>query len=381
MEKRNSLLKVIIIALLLVGVVVVFALGSIKSFYPDDDFEKGDTGTPYIEVSPIEGKTSIVAGVVEEWLNGNGSATALYNEYSSYGRVYSSNSVILYYSIFNLADAKAIVSQKVELSENSAFNDAKIYEIRYDKRNVKFDYLKTDTTYYYRISAVLSDGNEIQASGKFETADTPRIISLNNPRNIRDIGGWDVAGGKKIKQGLFYRGSEIDGATQQKLAATQEDISVLRDELGIKTEIDLRGENISYNQNILGVEYKVYNFLAYKDCFTSEGQEALKNAIKDLAVAENYPVYVHCSSGTDMTGTLCFFVEALLGMNEKDIYTDWEFSALCNGSAPYDNMSLFIDSFKMLEGDTLQAKASNYLLSIGITQEEIDSIRRILLED
>ena len=42
-------------------------------------------------------------------------------------------------------------------------------------------------------------------------------------------------------------------------------------------------------------------------------------------------------------------------------------------------MKEFIAAFDSLDGATTQDKAETYLLSAGVTQEEINSIRRIFL--
>ena len=384
MDKTNkkTILKVIGFSLLIVGVILIFALGIVfdRTSTPDN-MGREEIGNPYIEVSTLDEEVSLVGDVVLEWLDGESTATELYKKYSEYGTVYTSKSVLLYYSIFELSDSKSVVSQKIELSENSAFKDAKIYNVGYDKRNIRFDYLYTGKNYYYRITAALSDGTQIQANGQFRTADTPRLVILEGARNVRDIGGWQTVDGKIVRQGLFYRGSELDGVTEKKYVATDFDIEVLRDVLGIKTQMDLRGDSVGGKAFDKNVAYKTYAALDYNSCFADNGEQVLKNIFKDLSVKENYPVYMHCNYGTDVTGTASYFLGAVLGMSEQTLYKDWEMSVLCNGGASYKNMDAFVQNFKALEGETMQDKAYNYLISIGITREELDSIREILLED
>ena len=43
-------------------------------------------------------------------------------------------------------------------------------------------------------------------------------------------------------------------------------------------------------------------------------------------------------------------------------------------------MADFVALLKQYEGDTIQQKTENFLLSVGITMEEIESIRQIMLE-
>lgn len=100
----------------------------------------------------------------------------------------------------------------------------------------------------------------------------------------------------------------------------------------------------------------------------------------DLANENNYPMYMHCTYGKDRTGTVCYLLQLLLGVSEEDAYKEWELSVLLDGRVDYDSMEKYISTLKTLNGDTMQEKVENHLLSIGVTQTEIESIRRILLE-
>lgn len=70
-----------------------------------------------------------------------------------------------------------------------------------------------------------------------------------------------------------------------------------------------------------------------------------------------------------------------MGVSEEKLHQEWESSVLCNGDTFYEEMEDFLIRFNAIKGDTMQEKAENYLLSIGITKREIESIREILLTD
>src|SRR5690606_30537969 len=75
----------------------------------------------------------------------------------------------------------------------------------------------------------------------FTTEDSaPRWVYAEGLTNIRDIGAWPTMDGKKIKQGLLYRGSEMD----THLTITPEGIRTLKEHLTIRTDLDLRGEAV-----------------------------------------------------------------------------------------------------------------------------------------
>ena len=87
---------------------------------------------------------------------------------------------------------------------------------------------------------------------------------------------------------------------------------------------------------------------------------------------------MHCTYGRDRTGTICCLLEALLGVSEEDLWREYQLSALDEKylDSSFDRFMVALDN---LEGDTLQQKTENYLLSIGVTAEEIASIREIFL--
>ena len=55
-------------------------------------------------------------------------------------------------------------------------------------------------------------------------------------------------------------------------------------------------------------------------------RESLKKAFKVFTNRNNYPVIFHCAIGTDRTGVVAFYLNALLGLKDEDIYRDYLFS-------------------------------------------------------
>ena len=179
-----------------------------------------------------------------------------------------------------------------------------------------------------------------------------------------------------------YRGSEIDGVKSERYTISQEGIDFFINDLKITSEFDLRGTTEKNTKNALGetVTRNIYNIYAYSDSLTKDSHEGLRKCFGDLAVAENYPIYIHCSYGKDRTGTVVYLLQILCGVSEEDAYREWELSALMDGVHFYDGMDDFIRDLKALDGDNMQEKVTNYLLSIGVLQSEIDSIKSIMIE-
>lgn len=207
-----------------------------------------------------------------------------------------------------------------------------------------------------------------------------RVLEFENLRNIRDVGGWKTVDGKTVKQGLLYRGCELDGATVKNCQITPVGENIMVDDLKIMTELDLRPK-LANTRDTLGakVAHRYFDLPSYAGCFTDEGNKKLAEVFAALAEPANYPVYLHCTNGADRTGIVCYLLEALLGMSEADCYRDWELSLLATGSGKYEQMNRFVEALHQVDGDTLQAKTENYLLSIGVAQAQIEAIRGILV--
>ena len=369
------LVSIVILILLFVGVLI--------DRDPFRNQGQQSASNPYIELGTLDGEQFLVSDAVVEWLSGEVDGEELYNRYSSRGKVYSANPVTIRYTIYNIPANVEVESQRVELAENSSFIDAQTIDLPGSKRSVSFEHLFTDKDYYYRITASLSNDTEITAIGQFKTANTPRIISTEGVWNMRDIGGVETLDGKKLKQGLVYRGVELDGATYERYCITEEGVRVLTEELGVRTELDLRGKKEN-SKDMLGSEVKhnVYSSIyAYSDSMVSYYVENYRQLFSDLAKEETYPAYIHCSYGKDRTGTVIYLLQLLLGVSEEDAYREWELSVLLDGVIDYIPMENYIADLKKLEGDTMQEKVENYLLSIGVTKSEIENIRKILIED
>jgi hypothetical protein len=252
-----------------------------------------------------------------------------------------------------------------------------------DATSAQLKFLKTGTQYDYRLTFRLSNAVETTVSGTLRTAATPRILNIGGLVNVRDIGGWKTVDGKRIRQGLLYRGSEMDGAVHAEYRITENGISDMLTVLGIRSDIDLRTALGESARSALGanVNYLSYTFPAYTGIFSTDYRSEICRVFADLAKPEIYPAYLHCTYGMDRTGTAYYLLEALLGVAEEDLIRDYELSGLVHTGLTRENLIGMVAQLNTFEGDTLQQKVEHYLLDIGVTQQQISSIRHILLED
>ena len=161
------------------------------------------------------------------------------------------------------------------------------------------------------------------------------------------------------------------------------------DDLGIKTDVDLRssGECSGMQGSPLGptVAWAHNSSHAYQGLLSEGGRAAFSNSFKIFCDQKNYPIVFHCIAGQDRTGSLAFILNALLGVDEEELYKDWEVSGFWNPSSGFNHHDLFdhlIAGFsEKFPQPTWREKAEAYVKSLGFTQQEIDRFRAIMLED
>ena len=275
--------------------------------------------------------------------------------------------------------ALVYISRTKDLSEAETYVTA--------GNSVHIDDLLVNTDYYWQVRAVFADKTVLSDVFKLHTAHEFRTFAIPSVSNTRDLGGYSVKGGKTVKQGMIFRGANVDGANT---AAKK----IMLEELGIRTDLDLRapGEGKAGGKfSPLGEEVNYINISAplYGGIKDEDKQEALAEEIRVFTKPENYPVYFHCAIGRDRTGTLAMLLLGLLGVPEDMIRRDYEMSFLSySGSADKTPVETMLSSnfdptvnyLKTLSGKTFKDNVSSFLKSIGITDAELDAIRSIMLE-
>lgn len=277
----------------------------------------------------------------------------------------------------------------LELSTNEDMSDAESY-VTFDNQ-VTLSYLFMGYDYYYRIYANYEDRIIKSRIFEFSTEYLPRTVYVDEAvTNTRDWGGYYTADGNRVKQGIVYRGGKMD-------SITEEGKRVMLQNLGIKTDLDTRGDG-EYQAGVspLGdmVKYVETKGPYYAGSYgvgidKLEYRDGLCEEIRVFADEDNFPIYVHCSLGRDRTGTICFLINALLGVGEEDLYRDYELSMMSRtGKDERGAEHMVGGAFKALydflansnKNKTLQENAEAFMLYIGITQDEIDSIKENMLE-
>lgn len=265
------------------------------------------------------------------------------------------------------------------LALNAAFQDAVTYETDCCWYNVTG--LCTGKQYYWKVLS--KDGTKGSATYTFTTAENqPRTVEIDGVDNTRDIGGYRTIDGKRIRQEIIYRGASLKKISEEGVRAFEQD-------LGIRTEIDLTDSNES--SDLITITKSVQPIIWYDNIFTREEYKgALKNALMLFTEESNFPIYFHCALGRDRTGTLAFILLGLCGCDQATLYKEYMltyFSVRGNtdGGGPggllYNIDSLYY-GFKLYK-DKNMSLAENieaYLLDLGLTKENIKSIKKNLIE-
>jgi len=350
---------------------------------PQANESNGATATLQVAVPYFTEDVVIVGPAVAEYASAAAdvSVKQVYDRYrTANARLDVGLAVELSYELTAVPDGVKVTAARFLVAEDAELRSPQVYTAEEHQTAVEVYHLKTGTQYYYRVDLTFSDGNVASVGGRFRTADTPRVLTVDGVYNLRDIGGWKTASGKAVKQGLLYRGCEVDGAVESKYAITSDGVNTMLSVFGIKTDMDLRSatDNV-YGTDALGagVEHIYYAAPMYSAVF--DQPEKIRQIFADLAVESHYPVYLHCTYGQDRTGTICYLLEALLGVDENSLMKDYQLSGLHHGSVSMEPMSEFIGRLKGLSGATMQEKVEGYLLSVGVTADEIAAIRQIFL--
>lgn len=282
------------------------------------------------------------------------------------------------------------VSYDLMISRNPQFDDSLIRKgLSAPPEEVL--HLHIATRYFWKIIAK-SAGQPLAESPvwSFTTnSATPRWTKVPGMNNVRDMGGWLLPGNRIVRQGVIYRGSEMNGGHQ----ITDEGKRVLVNEFGIRTDLDLRGAPEEVEPVLDRAEVQWINIpVGAYDLLSEESRDGFRKVFQVFAEASHYPILFHCAGGADRTGTVAFLLGALLGNREENLLRDYELTSLsgveCLGSSCWLDQSK--NEFRRLLNDlgsfgndagNINDSIENYLRSAGVTDEEITAIRTQLIAD
>lgn len=227
-------------------------------------------------------------------------------------------------------------------------------------------------------------------------AEIARRVALAGCTNFRDVGGYEVADGRRVRSGRLFRSDGLH-------VLTAEDVELLHGRR-IRTVFDLRmpeeidrfgtgalfaGEGAPRLVRVPLFETVPERWLADMSPHDAEriareyfemlslGRPSVVRLFRDLAAESTYPAVFHCMAGKDRTGTVAAILLSVLGVAPDVIGADYLLTAESFPDAP-----LFAETMQLLLQRVEQEHGSStgYLRAAGVTDAELECVRAALLE-
>ena len=175
----------------------------------------------------------------------------------------------------------------------------------------------------------------------------PRKLDFEGAHNFRDLGGYPLAGGRRVREGRLFRSDHLGRLTDS-------DQSLI-DEIGLRTVIDLRRQeerdeildtidNPAVDQVWLPVSAEAADVVTLRRSL-ERGEMGPEEAVDFLRVANRqfveifsqvfsdflhllleehrYPIVFHCSAGKDRAGFAAAMTLFALGADEETVMHDY----------------------------------------------------------
>lgn len=254
-----------------------------------------------------------------------------------------------------------------------------------------------------------------------------RCSILRGAPNFRDIGGYAVANGQKIRCERVYRSGNLAKLSKSDLkrfaALNIHTILDLRNPHEVKQSpnrlpqnhtyklhnIDFPHPHINYvelfQKTMTGKmrDFDFYQFLLDEYTrYVTQHDEQLKAIFSHLINPENYPILIHCTGGKDRTGIVIALLLHSLGVDKDAIFHDYLLSQtymaayLRKMMITVKLMSLFRVNLKQLKPlaetypeylqqawDTIEnqhGSLESYLANLGISPERKNHLQTLLCD-
>ena len=316
----------------------------------------------------------------------------------------------------DLSDARVWFKAVKETDKATGRESGKDQSQKNEKYEVPYANLEINTTYYWRVCTRGYCGwgcnpkHGCEACKKvceseiasFKTEDfAPRWMAIEGRvGNMRDLGGRKTVDGRRVKQGMIYRGQGLNdnsatGEIRGRNRLTAADVEYMTGTLGIKTDLDQRspGEVADTTASPLGPSVKwIHNSSScYAGIFLEDGKKAMAKNFRVFCDPANYPIYFHCIGGADRAGSLAYTLNGILGVERHLLNTDWEstfYPTLPEMRSDYKDHTFWCGEWHFDDGFAKYGDANTswnkrielYLLDCGVTMEEIEKFRSIMLE-
>ena len=238
-----------------------------------------------------------------------------------------------------------------------------------------------------------------------------RLVRLDGCFNFRDLGGYATQDGRRVRWRRLYRSDALHHLSEA-------DLRHVRDELGVRTLVDLRSSAERSGEPASGLAappvqaHHVPLFDRERSGDTPSlplaeiylmllrvAREPIARAVRVLATG-NDPALFHCAAGKDRTGIVAAVLLGALGVRDEDIVEDY--AATRDGLVGIVERLRSSDSYQYvfteLPPDTLHAEPETmarvlveagqefgamrgYLRSAGFEEAELRRLEASLLDE
>ncbi len=289
-------------------------------------------------------------------------------------------------------DPAAFTDYTVSLSENEDISDAVVYTTT--ETSLEIYNLKIGTQYFWNVVTNCEGVSYTSETSTFTTSSQgPRNLYVDGITNVRDLGGYVCENGGVVRQGLLIRCGRLNltNASTLTIEITEAGQNVFANDFKIKTEVDLREVKNSENGKLKnsavpGATLVQLPMVYDQGSIMTTNDAKIPDFFALLADEANYPIIFHCNIGTDRTGLLAYMVLTLCGVDYDTICRDYTFSNLgvINGTrrpSTLDGYEKILAGLKLPAGTSRADQMRAYLKKLGVTDEQIDSMIRIMRED
>jgi protein-tyrosine phosphatase len=227
-----------------------------------------------------------------------------------------------------------------------------------------------------------------------------RQMTFDSIRNFRDLGGYRTRQGRSVVWRRLFRSSDLRNMTRG-------DFTILREEIGLTSVIDLRSNFEIERQGLgliaeAGIRYYNVSFIAdggdreanerrYKECSNmgefylqlvrqKEFGKRIIEALEVIAEPKNHPLVFHCAIGKDRTGILAAILLSVLDVADEDIIQDYSLSTpyMEELLASIDNEPKMAEAVKHLPRYFWDAAPESMVLFLSTIRKEYGSARGYL---
>lgn len=282
-------------------------------------------------------------------------------------------------------------------------------EITAGSNYVDVNNLTPNVHYTYKVSSI--DNGTVMTEGNFTTYGHIRqVFFKTRVRNGRDMGGWLTYGGKMVKYHKIYRTGRFESST-----LANSGIKAIKAE-GVLAQLDLRNtSDVLDAPAIAGFDFCAPLIETGGDSMLkAEKGDKTRQCMQFIidCVKNDKPVIYHCSLGRDRTGTLGMIILGVLDVVEGDISKEYEVTyfsprgwsiASSETYKTFQNLRTtwaykpaaeyiwagkypngtyeFNDDKESPDYTPFSVRVEKYLLDIGISQEDIDTFRELMLTE